>query len=70
MAMYLCRQLTDDSLMDIGREFGGRDHSTVHSACLKIEKEAQENPRRRQKRLRSLKQLILGGRLKRGGSSS
>lgn len=29
MAMYLCRQLTPRSLPDIGRAFGGRDHSTV-----------------------------------------
>jgi chromosomal replication initiator protein len=31
--MYLARELTDASLPAIGREFGGRDHSTVLHAC-------------------------------------
>ncbi len=33
VAMYLARELTDHSLPVIGREFGGRDHSTVLNAC-------------------------------------
>jgi chromosomal replication initiator protein len=33
VAMYLSRELTDHSLPMIGREFGGRDHSTVLNAC-------------------------------------
>jgi chromosomal replication initiator protein len=36
--MYLSRELTNLSLPDIGRNFGGRDHSTVLHACKKIEK--------------------------------
>ena len=36
VAMYLCRELTDLSLPKIGREFGGRDHTTVISADKKI----------------------------------
>jgi chromosomal replication initiator protein len=32
-AIYLARELTDHSLPVIGREFGGRDHSTVLNAC-------------------------------------
>jgi chromosomal replication initiator protein len=33
LAMYLARELTDESLPTIGREFGGRDHTTVLHAC-------------------------------------
>ena len=29
LAMYLCRELTDQSLPKIGAKFGGRDHATV-----------------------------------------
>ena len=36
IAMYLCRELTELSLPNIGREFGGRDHTTVMSAHRKI----------------------------------
>jgi chromosomal replication initiator protein len=36
VAMYLCRELTDASLPEIGRHFGGRDHTTVLHACAKI----------------------------------
>ncbi|MDQ3912035.1 MAG: chromosomal replication initiator protein DnaA [Actinomycetota bacterium] len=36
VAMYLSRELTDESLPKIGRAFGGRDHSTVMHATAKI----------------------------------
>ena len=36
IAMYLCREMTDLSLPKIGREFGGRDHTTVMSADKKV----------------------------------
>ncbi|GEO80283.1 chromosomal replication initiator protein DnaA [Pararhodospirillum oryzae] len=37
VAMYLSKQLTSRSLPDIGRNFGGRDHTTVMHAVRKIE---------------------------------
>ncbi|MFZ5861815.1 MAG: chromosomal replication initiator protein DnaA [Nitrospirota bacterium] len=36
LAMYLCRTLTDSSFPEIGREFGGKDHSTVIHAVRLI----------------------------------
>ncbi|MCR4428099.1 MAG: chromosomal replication initiator protein DnaA [Caldiserica bacterium] len=43
IAMYLARELTDSSLLQIGASFGGRDHSTVLHACDKIRTEAETN---------------------------
>lgn len=37
IAMYLCKQLTNLSLGDIGKNFGGKDHATVLYACKQIE---------------------------------
>ena len=37
IAMYLARQLTEESFPKIGEEFGGKDHTTVIHACEKIE---------------------------------
>jgi chromosomal replication initiator protein len=37
VAMYLAKQLTQRSLPEIGRKFGGRDHTTVMHAVRKIE---------------------------------
>lgn len=36
VAMYLSRELTDNSLPKIGKEFGGKDHTTVIHAHAKI----------------------------------
>ena len=36
IAMYLCRELTEHSLIQIGEHFNGRDHSTVIHADRKI----------------------------------
>lgn len=43
IAMYLCRELTEDSYAHIGTRFGGRDHSTVIHAYRKIEEKVEEN---------------------------
>ena len=37
VAMYLAKHLTSRSLPEIGRKFGGRDHTTVMHAVRKIE---------------------------------
>lgn len=42
LAMYLARELTHRSLTVIGRQFGGRNHSTVRHACRKIARQAAE----------------------------
>lgn len=36
VAMYLSRTMTKVSLMEIGEQFGGRDHGTVIHACKKV----------------------------------
>ena len=36
IAMYLCRQMTDLSLQQIGKELGNRDHTTVRHGIEKI----------------------------------
>ena len=38
IAMYLSRELTDNSLPKIGAEFGGKDHTTVIHAHEKIQR--------------------------------
>ena len=43
VAMYLSRELTDASLPKIGREFGGRDHTTVIHATTKITRLIRED---------------------------
>ncbi|MGP9723135.1 chromosomal replication initiator protein DnaA [Corynebacterium sp. AOP40-9SA-29] len=42
-AMYLCRELTELSLPQIGKVFGGRDHTTAMYAERKIRKSIQED---------------------------
>lgn len=37
VAMYLCKELTTKSLPEIGRRFGGRDHTTVLHAVKKVQ---------------------------------
>ena len=43
VAMYLSRKLTTRSLPEIGRRFGGRDHTTVLHACRRIEALCEED---------------------------
>jgi chromosomal replication initiator protein len=44
VAMYLAKQLTSRSLPEIGRKFGGRDHTTVMHAVRKVEELMKEDP--------------------------
>lgn len=44
IAMYLCRNLTNFSTTDIGKEFGKKDHTTVLFACKKIETQLNQDP--------------------------
>ena len=43
IAMYLCRELTGESLSFIGETFGNRDHTTVLHGCQKISTEIKTN---------------------------
>lgn len=47
IAMYLCREVANMSFPNIGRDFGGRDHSTVLHAYSKISSEYDINPETR-----------------------
>jgi chromosomal replication initiator protein len=44
VAMYLARELTQASLIDVGDAFGGRDHSTVLHACKKVAEMTKHDP--------------------------
>jgi len=44
IAMYLARQLTHTSLAEVGRAFGGKDHTTVLHAVGKIQALLREDP--------------------------
>lgn len=48
VAMYLSRQLTENSLNSIGDAFGGRDHGTVLHACKLVKGRMEVDPNVRQ----------------------
>ncbi|MEK6584989.1 MAG: helix-turn-helix domain-containing protein, partial [Nitrospirota bacterium] len=58
IAMYLCRELTDSSYPEIGRQFGGKDHTTIIHACRQVTK-AKETNTVLQATLETLKEQIL-----------
>ncbi len=60
IAMYLCRELTDASFPEIGRQFGGKDHTTIIHACKQIAK-AKEMDSILNATLESLKEQITKG---------
>ncbi|HET9519876.1 MAG TPA: chromosomal replication initiator protein DnaA [Candidatus Limnocylindrales bacterium] len=57
VAMFLMRQETDVSLLRIGAELGGRDHSTVLHACDKITRESAVNDELRRE-IAAVRELI------------
>jgi chromosomal replication initiator protein len=44
IAMYLCRELTNESFPEIGSRFGGRDHATVIHAVNKVTGQLEADP--------------------------
>ena len=61
IAMYLCRNVANMSLPQIGRDFGKRDHTTVMHACTKIEKDIKTNSNTKLI-VESVKNIILDGK--------
>jgi len=59
IAMYLCRKMLDVSLPDVGKLFGGRDHTTVIHSCDKIAREV-ENDKKLQMQVEELEVKIRG----------
>lgn len=57
VAMYLCRKLTDKSLPEIGKSFGGKDHTTVIHAVRNIESKMKSDPEH-QKTIQKLSERI------------
>jgi chromosomal replication initiator protein len=57
IAMFLMREETDVSLLRIGAELGGRDHSTVLHACDKINREVAVNDELRRE-IAAVRELI------------
>ena len=57
IAMFLCRDLTDASFPEIGRDFGGKDHTTIIHACKQMKK-FQETDASLRATLESLKEEI------------
>ena len=59
VAMYLARDITQQSYPEIARHFGGKDHTTIMHACRQIEKAKENNPGL-QRTLEDLKRQIVG----------
>jgi chromosomal replication initiator protein len=57
IAMFLSRDLTDASFPEIGRDFGGKDHTTIIHACKQMQK-SQETDTTLRATIESLKEEI------------
>lgn len=60
IVMYLCRELTDASLADIGKILGKKDHTTIMHGVKNIEKKMSDNEEFESK-VRSIKKKITEG---------
>lgn len=60
IAMYICREFTQASLPEIGRQFGGKDHTTVIFSHRKISHMTNEN-KEMGKRVQEIIKLIENG---------
>jgi chromosomal replication initiator protein len=61
VGMYVCRELTDLSYPQIGKEFGGRDHTTVIYAYEKVSKLMKERRKTYEDVTTLIQQLLAGG---------
>lgn len=60
IAIYLCRQMLDLPYNDIGKKFGGKDHSTIMYSFTNVEEKMKENREMREE-IEALRQMILEG---------
>ena len=44
VAMYIIREMTQLSLVEVGKLFGGRHHSTVLNSTARVEKNMKDHP--------------------------
>ncbi len=58
LAIYLCREMTDLSLPQIGREFGGRDHATILNAIRRVEQRCNAGDQETEQQLEQLRAVI------------
>ena len=57
VAMYLCRKHTPESFPELGSHFGNKDHTTVMSACRRIDDLLRQEPALRSEVLALERQL-------------
>ena len=58
LAIYLCREMTDLSLPQIGRQFGGRNHATILNAIRRVEQRCADGDAETLKQLEGLRDNI------------
>jgi chromosomal replication initiator protein len=62
VAMFLMREETGTSLVEIGQQLGGRDHTTVMHGIAKVERELETDPALRQQMMAIREALYTGVR--------